>query len=171
MERDRAPQQNRVGARRAGGIRPPLDVGQLEEARRYLSKGLASRTRKAYSAGQRRYLDFCERAGITGLPLTKIHYAYLQLHSLKRVCLRRKYELTCRRYATFTWRRDWGTLSPHGRRGCPLSCVEFKGSRRNGEPAEVILASRSTKKCWSACERSGRRAVAAMSYATRHIVA
>ena len=41
----------------------------MEEARRrYLSKGLASGTRKAYSAGQRRYLDFCERAGITGLP-------------------------------------------------------------------------------------------------------
>ena len=69
MKRDRAPSRNRVGARRAGGVRPLLDVCRLEEARRrYLSKGLASGTRKAYSAGQRRYLDFCERVGVAGLP-------------------------------------------------------------------------------------------------------
>ena len=44
VERDRAPQQNRVGARRAGGIRTPLDVGQLEKARRrYLSNGAGER--------------------------------------------------------------------------------------------------------------------------------
>ena len=37
-----------------------------------MSKELASGTRKAYSAGQRRYLDFCDCVGVAGLPTNKI---------------------------------------------------------------------------------------------------
>ena len=43
---------------------------------KYFAKGLAESTLRSYNSAQRRYLDFCRRAGLRALPATEIGLCY-----------------------------------------------------------------------------------------------
>ena len=54
---------------------------------RLYQAGLAPATQMSYTAGKRRYLDFCQRGGLQPLPVTEVSLcqcvAFLQMKSLR----------------------------------------------------------------------------------------
>ena len=70
-----------------------LDIRPLAESVQSLyGKGISANTSRTYASGKRRYLNFCNAAGLTPLPLSEntlcLFVAYLSTHNLQHASIR-----------------------------------------------------------------------------------
>ena len=61
-----------------------LDFSELDGlVGKYFTKGLAESTHRSYNSAQRRYLDFCRRAGLQAVPATETGLCYFVAYLAK----------------------------------------------------------------------------------------